>query len=209
MMPATPKLCSSLILLKPSDANFGIVEWYIEHRGIEDYDMEIMNRLFYSAASDEAAVVLPHRGYVLLTGEFREENHEAYLELGRGGGGSAAWSPKREVQEAFYVHFSDHPLPKPWGRQALGLIRAMRPRGREEGEVWDWLYRDFRERRVKVCGEEFGSWVGVDEVEGDVEGQKVGGGIEMGTSTMEAQSSVVEGNDGVVVETEVVVAGAS
>ncbi|KAJ4348280.1 uncharacterized protein N0V89_009652 [Didymosphaeria variabile] len=66
--------------------------------------MELVNDRF-----EQSAMVLPHRPYALLTGEFRRSNHSAYL-----GNTFEAWDPEKVLKEAKLVHFSDWPLPKPW-----------------------------------------------------------------------------------------------
>ncbi|EME78464.1 glycosyltransferase family 8 protein, partial [Pseudocercospora fijiensis CIRAD86] len=190
MMPHSPKLCSSMILLTPSEAAFNTVQWHTANRGASDYDMEIVNKLFYSSSSDSVTMILPHRGYILLTGEFRESNHSAYL------GDKGKWSTEMALEEAHYVHFSDFPLPKPWAAQSYELLKSARPEcggeGRqdscEEREAWDWLYRDFRQRRRNVCGSEFETWL---EVESEMEVARLLGDVPTGTTTV-GEHAVVE-----------------
>ncbi|KAF4629827.1 hypothetical protein G7Y89_g8312 [Cudoniella acicularis] len=101
----TPLLSSHIMLLTPSHQTFSLVQKEIKKAGDGIYDMEIVNRVFGGECK-----VLPHREYALLTGEFRrkEKEHGAYI------GEMEEWDPEREVKRAKYVHFSDHPLPKPW-----------------------------------------------------------------------------------------------
>ncbi|CAK3989925.1 Hypothetical predicted protein [Lecanosticta acicola] len=142
-----PQLTSALTLLQPSTAAFHRILAAIAERRETDYDMEILNSLYGSSA-----LVLPHRPYTLLTGEFRLEDHSAYMGEGN------TWDPKEVLGEAKYVHFSDFPLPKPWISMAMvdaGVLEAIRPKGKREREVWEWIYRDFRGRRKEVCGGDF------------------------------------------------------
>ncbi|KAF7193706.1 Glucose N-acetyltransferase 1 [Pseudocercospora fuligena] len=189
MMPHSPKLCSSMILLTPSEAAFNIVQWHTANRAASDYDMEIVNKLFYSSSSDSVTMILPHRGNILLTGEFRESNHSAYL------GSNARWSARTALEEAHYVHFSDFPLPKPWAVQSYELLKGARPACGGEGvqnfceerEAWDWLYRDFRERRRNVCGSEFDTWL---EVESELEVTRLLGDAPTSATTVGGQATV-------------------
>ena len=102
VMPPTQKLCSSMILLTPSEATFQIIDWLSTHRGLNDYDMEIVNNLY-----QDSALILPHRRYDLLTGEFKSDKHAAYL-----GSSEEVWDPDKALKEAKFLHFSDWPVPK-------------------------------------------------------------------------------------------------
>lgn len=117
--------------------------------------MEIMNSLFGSTC-----LLLPHRTYALLSGEYRSDNHESFLNLdvslrGAEEGNKEEWNPDVVINDARFVHFSDHPLGKPW-TVSEDDIRKMAPlcnkiSGWEEEcrtrDVWLDLYEDFRERR--------------------------------------------------------------
>ena len=118
----------------------------------QDYDMEIVNYLYR-----DSALVLPHRKYDLISGEFRSSSHERYL-----GSDVEEWDPSLAYSEAKLVHFSDWPLPKPW---FLGPedIRQMiepdcKPHPDGAGEdctariIWNSLYSDFRKRRQVRLG---------------------------------------------------------
>ena len=145
------ELTSLFILLKPSEVEFKrLMAATIENKGRQIYDMDIMNQLY-----GQSAMVLPHRTYGLLSGEFRAENHKNYL-----GNDYDLWDPEEVLKEASLVHFSDWPLPKPWIMWPHNLIGEMTPKCKKgmDGEEWDcrdrraWLglYNDFRKRR-KVC----------------------------------------------------------
>lgn len=112
------------------------------------YDMELVNDRF-----EESALVLPHRSYALLTGEFRHKDHSAYL-----GNPDEKWDAEKVFKEAKLVHFSDWPLPKPWIMWPFEGLQEMQPDcgGRTEGtcaerRIWKHLYDDFRKRRRDIC----------------------------------------------------------
>ena len=124
------------------------------------FDMELLNERYAGHA-----LVLPHRRYALLTGEFRRREHSAYL-----GPDAAAdyegevWDADAALAEAKLVHFSDWPLPKPWVMWPHEGLVEMQPRcggdgGTGQGDaascrernVWKDLYGDFRQRRKDVC----------------------------------------------------------
>lgn len=66
------------------------------------FDMEIMNSLY-----GDRARVIPHRPYLLLTGEFRAIAHNSYL-----GNTYESWDAGSIFRETKYLHFSDWPIPK-------------------------------------------------------------------------------------------------
>jgi hypothetical protein len=141
------KLTSALTLLIPSSEAFAQIQAALQNRREEDFDMEILNQLY-----GDSALVLPHRNNILLTGEFRGNEHSAYL-----GNEEEQWDPTKILAEAKFVHFSDWPLPKPWLPLDHIVWQQTRPRcgdGDEAGdgecaerEIWEGLYREFRERR--------------------------------------------------------------
>lgn len=109
--------------------------------------------------SAESCFIIPHRKYNLLSGEFRAEDHEPYL-----GNDLEQWHPYAVRDEAKFLHFSDWPYPKPWIHASKSETEERQPKCRErEGgeldckdrEIWLGLYDDFRERRVRVCGDDF------------------------------------------------------
>jgi hypothetical protein len=144
---AGARLTSAVVLLEPSAAAWAAVEAGVRGRGVDDWDVEVVDRVFGGAAT-----VLPHREYGLRSGEFRAEDHGGFL--GESGGG---WDARRALREAKLVLFRDGPVPKPWVGMSRETMDAVRPScgGLEtcgEREVWEWLYGDFRERRKRVCG---------------------------------------------------------
>lgn len=157
----TRKLTSLLILIEPSyreykalmDAAQPIIAGQVGAAADNEttevrYDMELLNDRY-----GDSAMVLPHRQYGLVSGEFRTKNHRAYL-----GNDYEAWDPDKVLKEAKLVHFSDWPLPKPWVMWPQKLLAEMLPRcdnkpgtpeesGCRDREVWRELYEDFRRRR--------------------------------------------------------------
>ncbi|KAF2466634.1 glucose N-acetyltransferase 1 [Lindgomyces ingoldianus] len=147
-------LTSLLMVLQPSLAEFAKFEAIISDGGAEDlvkanvFDMELVNDRFR-----DSALILPHRPYALLTGEFRRHNHSAYL-----GNLDEVWDAEKVLTEAKFVHFSDWPLPKPWIMWPHEGLSEMQPDcggAREascaERRIWKGLYEDFRQRRKDVC----------------------------------------------------------
>jgi hypothetical protein len=147
-------LTSMLMVIKPSGNEF---------RGFKDrltgggnnmlvnahrFDMEMVNERF-----EESALVLPHRPYALLTGEFRRHDHSAYM-----GNPEEKWDAEKVYKEAKIVHFSDWPLPKPWIMWPFEGLQEMQPDcgGDKENtcaerRIWKHLYDDFRHRRFDIC----------------------------------------------------------
>lgn len=158
------KLTSLIIVLQPSDAEADQL-WELA-AGLDNtttsqsasstlLDMELLNTRYSTTA-----LILPHRSYALITGEFRRSgktNHTTYLSNTH-----ELWDPHRALAEAKLVHFSDWPVPKPWIATPNALLREMRPacefdnntpdeRGCEDRIVWMGLYDEFRRRRKEVC----------------------------------------------------------
>lgn len=147
-LPETRMLTSMFVLLEPSAVEYERL--MAVGRGKEHYDMEILNR-FYG----DSALILPHRNYGLITGEFRSAEHGNYL-----GNDYEGWDPDMVMAEASLVHFSDWPLPKPWVMWPHNLIGDIVPRCSHENDgqedcrnkkVWLGLYDDFRKRRKRIC----------------------------------------------------------
>ncbi len=148
----SPKLTTALVLLQPSTAEFARVTRAIKTAEGADFDMEIVNRLY-----GRNCMVLPHRRYTLLTGEFRTvdpsgKGHTAYL-----GNEYEAWDADAALREAKYLHFSDWPMPKPWLPASNATVRDAQPKcalgpGGEEDcrarELWLGFYSDFKTRRM-------------------------------------------------------------
>ncbi len=147
-LPAAKELTTLFILLEPSELDYQqlMVAARPDVRRKDEYDMEILNR-FYG----DSAMLLSHREYGLLSGEFRTDDHRNYL-----GSSLATWDPERVIREASLVHFSDWPLPKPWIMWPHNLIGEIMPKckigdlGNDDcrnKKIWMELYDDFRRRR--------------------------------------------------------------
>ena len=95
-------LSSQLLLLQPSKYEFDRVMKATQNAGGSDYDMDILNTLY-----QDSAMILPHRRYDLLTGEFRADDHQKYLQDSQ-----QKWDPDAILKETKFIHFSDWPLPK-------------------------------------------------------------------------------------------------
>ena len=146
-------LTSLLMLLEPNTQELEGFKTSIKAGAEADvvtskkYDMDLLNDRF-----SDSALVLPHRPYALLTGEFRSHDHSAYL-----GNNREEWDPDRILKEAKLVHFSDWPLPKPWIMWPSEGLAQMQPDcGGKEGTckervIWKDLYDDFRQRRRDIC----------------------------------------------------------
>ena len=139
-------LSSQLIVIQPSATEFERIQYAFEHRNTTDFDMEIMNDLY-----GRDCLILPHRRYDLVTGEFRNEEHHKYL-----GSTTEEWDPRSVLQEAKFLHFSDWPYPKPWiaGSETTRLQIQPACRNTTSGdsdcsdrEIWNEFYREFRDRR--------------------------------------------------------------
>jgi hypothetical protein len=159
--PAT--LTSAVIVAEPSTAEFKRIIDFATH-GDAGYDMEILNSIY-----SNSALIIPHRNYLLLSGEFRANTHEKYL-----GNDYEAWNATKELEDVKYVHWSEWPLPKPWIRPDEHELEVVQPKckdieggnGEEEMEMegdcrdrdaYFWLREDFTRRRKEICGREFDS----------------------------------------------------
>lgn len=109
--------------------------------------MEIVNKLY-----GKNCLILPHRPYDILTGEFRGKGrHENYL-----GNSYEVWDPEKIYREAKFLHFSDWPMPKPWLYADEDIKNKTAPtcdKIDDEGDdcrarnLWLGFYSDFKERR--------------------------------------------------------------
>lgn len=146
LWPDSEVLSSQVVLIEPSATEFARIIEKIDAASKDDYDMEIVNYLYR-----DSALVLPHRRYDLLTGEFRGEGHSKYL-----GSDVEVWDPVAAYNEAKLVHFSDWPLPKPWlytpeeDRLELQPNCTVAADGAEECSartIWNSFYTDFKSKR--------------------------------------------------------------
>lgn len=151
LFPDEEVLSSQVILIQPSKTEFARILAEVDSASKDDYDMEIVNHLYRTNA-----LVLPHRPYDMLSGEFRgTNNHTRYL-----GSDVERWDPVAAYHEAKLVHFSDWPLPKPWLAMPEAKRVKMQPDcvvvdeedGREDCAarvIWNSLYTDFK-AKLKV-----------------------------------------------------------
>ena len=95
-------LSSQLLLLQPSGYEFNRLMEITDKAGGGSYDMDILTDLY-----KDYAMVLPHRPYDLLTGEFKGTEHSKYI-----GDPDVQWDPDAIMKELKFLHFSDWPLPK-------------------------------------------------------------------------------------------------
>ncbi|KAF2266161.1 nucleotide-diphospho-sugar transferase [Lojkania enalia] len=147
-------LTSLLMVIKPDLDEFAKFKKIIKDGASDElvrankFDMELLNDRFA-----DSAMVLPHRPFALLTGEFRRHNHSEYL-----GSLDAKWDAEKVYNEAKLIHFSDWPLPKPWIMWPYEGLAEIQPDcgGSQDGtcqerQIWKGLYEDFRQRRKDIC----------------------------------------------------------
>ncbi|KAI5463600.1 nucleotide-diphospho-sugar transferase [Mariannaea sp. PMI_226] len=151
LFPDNEILSSQVMLVEPSDIEFARIMKKVESSSSSDYDMEIVNYLYR-----DSALVLPHRRYDMLSGEFRGNDHARYL-----GSDVEPWDPAAAYSEAKLIHFSDWPLPKPWLSTPEDLRQQLAPEctsttsGTEDCTariIWNSFYTDFKKKRKEVCG---------------------------------------------------------
>ncbi|KAJ5575969.1 hypothetical protein N7535_002895 [Penicillium sp. DV-2018c] len=140
---------SQLLLIRPSHFEFGRITTAINNASRTEYDMEIVNTLY-----KDSALIIPHRPWTILTGEFRGEIHTKYL-----GNDQEVWNPDEVLGEAKFLHFSDWPVPKPWIKAPQEIIEQEQPRCRfnatsghkddcRDRDYWLGFYADFAKRRA-------------------------------------------------------------
>ncbi|KAJ5248626.1 hypothetical protein N7468_000077 [Penicillium chermesinum] len=159
LLPHTDILTSLLAVIQPSYREYtalredgsAVASGQVGNLKENRFDMEILNGRY-----GDVAMVLPHKQYGLITGEFRKKDHRYYL------GEDAEWNPDKVLAEAKLVHFSDWPLPKPWVMWPQKQLAELQPQcdknpgtpqesGCRDREVWKELYDDFRRRRKDIC----------------------------------------------------------
>lgn len=157
-------LTSLMMLIEPNPFEFKnfidiLMSWKMKpgFQTGRNYDMDLLNHRFGASA-----MVLPHRPYAMLSAEFRNHDHAAYLGTINGPRdlypSKYGWDADRALKEAKLIHFSDWPLPKPWIMWPHEGVGEMQPDcgGKKEGscrerEIWKDLYNDFRKRRKDLC----------------------------------------------------------
>jgi alpha-N-acetylglucosamine transferase len=143
------QLSSQLMLIQPSATEFQRIMDRVDVSGPDTYDVDIIDSLYR-----DSAMVLPHRPYGMLTGEFRrrDNDHSRYL-----GSDAEEWDPVAELQRAKYVHFSDWPVPKPWdldsdideARREMqpACVKVNATEDCRSREIWNGFYNTFKTRR--------------------------------------------------------------
>ncbi|KAJ5741200.1 uncharacterized protein N7511_008517 [Penicillium nucicola] len=147
-------MTSYLMIIEPSELEFDRIVTATATSQTSDYDMEIVNAIYR-----DHALIIPHRPYTLLTGEFREVVHAKYL-----GSSREVWNPQKALMEAKTVHFSDWPVPKPWVDFPSNAMNEHKPSCHwnvtsggdddcRDRDYWLGIYFDFNNRRKNVCGD--------------------------------------------------------
>ncbi|KAI1694279.1 glucose N-acetyltransferase 1 [Ditylenchus destructor] len=133
-------LSAQIVLIEPSKTEFDRLMRAMRVAKADDYDMDIVNNLY-----KDSALILPHRPYNLLTGEFRATNHAGYL-----GNPEEKWDPDAVLKEAKFLHFSDWPVPKKEQPKCEKDPNTGQENCRNR-ELWLGFYSDFKRRRQEVC----------------------------------------------------------
>ncbi|KAJ5780727.1 hypothetical protein N7457_005887 [Penicillium paradoxum] len=145
-------MSSQLMLIQPSKFEFDRIMTAINTADRSDYDMEIVNDLYR-----DNALIIPHRPWTLLTGEFRNDDHSAYL-----GNKNETWNPDDVFKATKFLHFSDWPVPKPWINPPSHIMDEKKPSCQKNAtsgqlddcrnrDYWLGIYADFAKRRKDVC----------------------------------------------------------
>ncbi|KAF1957651.1 nucleotide-diphospho-sugar transferase [Byssothecium circinans] len=141
------QLTTVVVVAEPSTAEFARIQNFTTTHEDSGFDMDIIDKIY-----NTSALIIPHRRYMLLTGEFRWTEHANYL-----GNEYEVWNATKELAETRYVHWSEWPLPKPWVRPNEMLLETHQPKCKSvEGEGVDcrdrdaylWLRGDFTRRRL-------------------------------------------------------------
>lgn len=147
---------TQLTLMTPSTKSFSQISDAIKLASPTNDDLSILETLFYGQI-----IKIPQRPFALLAGEYRQKSHVHYI----GNRWPKKWDPDSMLREARILHFSDHPIPKPWIKASQVLLNKNMPNcGRSEWfgasncrdrAVWFKLYRDYADMRKAVCGTSF------------------------------------------------------
>lgn len=144
-----PTLASHIMLITPSTGEFARIAKGVKRARRGEYDMDVINKLYRTVC-----VLLDHKRYALLTGEFRANDHSKYLSRSAS---NETWDPMTVLKDARLVHFSDYPLPKPWlnpNRKDLERVQpaCIESDGQEPDctarAIWLEIYRDYKERKT-------------------------------------------------------------
>lgn len=146
------RLGSHVMLVEPNLATYDRI--MVRASELRKFDMELINDVFGATA-----MVLPHRGLAMLSGELRQSEHSRYL-----GEDADDWNTERELQESHLIHFSDWPLPKPWLHRTHAQWDEALPKCPDEVEgsgekvvdcperqAWTNLYASYDFARQETC----------------------------------------------------------
>jgi hypothetical protein len=151
-------LSTSVMLASPSAKDFERITARVKERPKEEDDVDIIG-----AVIRDSCLVIPHKPYLLLSGEMRRDDHRAYL-----GPWEEEWDVSRVMGEARYIRFSDWPDENleeegpPKCRTTGSEGQAAGGMNCEDRDVWMGLQEDFRERR-KVSAWSFPCWMASNE----------------------------------------------
>ncbi|KAL8758812.1 MAG: hypothetical protein Q9199_001223 [Rusavskia elegans] len=145
-------MSSQLLLIQPSDFEYARISKAIDAAGPNEYDMDIITNLYR-----DNALILPHRPYNMLTGEYRNVgSHKAYM-----GSEEEPFDSETALKEVKYIHFSDWPMPKPWITASSDVRQEKMPPCIEipktnstdcrQQKTWLGFYDDFARRRADIC----------------------------------------------------------
>ncbi|KAL2823011.1 hypothetical protein BJX63DRAFT_417401 [Aspergillus granulosus] len=136
-------LGSHVMLIEPNEGNFRRI--LAETKSSGAFDMEVLNRLFA-----DSAMILPHRRYALLTGEFRNKDHQWYLAEDQ----DAEWHAVAEVSRAYLLWLPHSEaqwqaaLPECGEDEVVETVD--RPRCADR-LMWTGLYEDYYRDQKEVC----------------------------------------------------------
>lgn len=148
--PASWRLSNHLMVITPANLDYFTISTTFAEAPSDSSDMDVLAGIY-----SDKIVRLPQRPYNLLTEEFHRSDHKHYLSA------AETWDATRIFGEAKFVHFEDHPLPKPWMKADPVLLEAMMPQCEKQGwfgeectnkQVWKGLYDLFTMKRAVVCG---------------------------------------------------------
>lgn len=179
-----PTLSSALMVIRPSEELYeGLLE-VTSRKGHAEYDMDVINTLVRTSAYRRRLGLLPWHKYMVLTGIFRDPSK--YFHTGsripesppegqasnatssllrKDGDENGWWNARKVFDEAYYIHFSDWPIPKPWIDDKGATIQQHGPKCRDPGldakkkgdgdceevKVWREIYRLFRDEMRELC----------------------------------------------------------
>ncbi|ODV94139.1 hypothetical protein PACTADRAFT_44436 [Pachysolen tannophilus NRRL Y-2460] len=150
-----------IMVIKPSVEIYKRLMRLTKAKSKDEYDMDIINKLFqidnilsrdHNKDYIPDALVIPHLNYGVLTGDLRSENHDVLLAEPQ----DLPYVSSSIFQKLRYIHFSDHPVPKPWRKHIYEhLPDDAKPRivtDCDSAEIWNSLYEEYEEDRYDICG---------------------------------------------------------